>query len=44
VGLVLVMGMMFAGRVGPLTLFMFFVGQAPVGEGARAPLEPVPVG
>ncbi len=44
VGLVLVMGMMFAGRVGPLTLFMFFVGQAPAGDGARAPLEPVPVG
>ncbi len=42
IGKVLIVLCMFAGRVGPLTLFIFFVGQSKLGR--RYPLETVQVG
>jgi Trk-type K+ transport system membrane component len=42
VGKVLIVLCMFAGRVGSLTLFIFFVGRSHAGR--RYPLEPVQVG
>ena len=44
VGKVIIMACMFAGRVGPLTLFVLFTRQARVAETRRYPDEPLPIG
>lgn len=44
VGKVLIMASMFAGRVGPLTLFVFLASNTPAHMTRRYPVEPVPIG
>ncbi|MCK6504085.1 potassium transporter TrkH [Myxococcota bacterium] len=44
VGKIIIMGCMFAGRVGPLTLFVFLAERQGDHLGPRPPIEAVPVG
>jgi trk system potassium uptake protein TrkH len=44
VGKLLIIGCMFAGRVGPLTLFVFLASRVSAGSSRRYPVEVVPVG
>lgn len=44
VGKIIIMACMFAGRVGPLTLFVFLAERKGEHQGPRPPIESVPVG